>query len=241
MKKYFLVTLLFCVAYLSKSQILISLLLGDKLNSPKIEFGVTGGLNVSTIAGLSNSDYYRTFNLGFYFDFKLKNPAWMINTGVLVKSNMGATNIPTYTLDMQSLDSAFSGGSVTRRLGYFYVPAILKYRFKNKFSISAGGQIGLMNKAYDEFQNSLKEEDDLRYKTKIINQYNRIDAGLVAGIGYRLMGGNGINLSIHGYYGLVDIEKDAAAPQRYNRSVYFNVGIPVGAAKANKEIKEENN
>ena len=50
------------------SQVLISLLLGDKLNSDKIEFGLDGGFNFSRIGNLDSSSSYSSFNLGFYFD-----------------------------------------------------------------------------------------------------------------------------------------------------------------------------
>jgi hypothetical protein len=76
------------------SQVLISLLLGDKLNTGKIEFGLDGGVNFPDIRGLDYGDMKAGFNLGFYFDIKVKETNWMFHTGVLVKSSMGATNLP---------------------------------------------------------------------------------------------------------------------------------------------------
>ena len=112
MKKYLLITgmLLFC--FVANSQILISILLGDKLNTGKIEFGLDGGLNWSNIHGLPEANSLTGFNLGFYFDIKLKNPAWMVNTGVIVKSPLGADDLPVYSLNDPHLDSVFVGGSV---------------------------------------------------------------------------------------------------------------------------------
>lgn len=102
------------------SQVLISILLGDKLNSGKLEFGLDGGVNYSQ---LDQSKANGTFNLGFYFDFKLKNPNLMFHTGVIVKSTMGAKDLPTYLLNDPELDAAFAvGSSVERRLSYFNVP-----------------------------------------------------------------------------------------------------------------------
>ena len=40
--KYVYTMLLVCAAYMGQSQVLISILLGDKLNSGKIEFGFLG-------------------------------------------------------------------------------------------------------------------------------------------------------------------------------------------------------
>jgi hypothetical protein len=44
-----------------------------------------------------------------------------------------------------------------------------------------------------------------------------------------------MNLSIRYYYGLVDIYIDDLTPARYNRSLYFSVGIPIGAGKGPAE------
>lgn len=206
----------------AKSQILISILLGDKLNSDKLEFGLDGGLNLSDIKGNSDASYTGRFNLGFYFDLKLKNPSWMVHTGVIVKSTMGSKDLPVYDLGNADLNAAFAGGSVNRRLSYFNVPVLMKYRFKNNFSVEAGPMFGLMNKSTDVFTNKVKDRDDLSYKIKIRDNYHPLDAGLMAGVGYRLMGGNGINLGIRYYYGFVDVLVDDSTPNQYNRSFYFS-------------------
>ena len=180
----------------TKAQILISLLLGDKLNTGKIEFGLEGGLTLSSLKNLQDAKTYPSFNLGFYFDFKLKNPSWMINTGVTVKSAMGAAELPVYNLGDQHLDSAFVGGSVTRRIDYFNVPVMIKYSFKNHIYLKAGIQLGLRYNAHDKFKKTVNEKNDLEYELKTKEQFSRLDAGLSAGLGYRLMKGNGFSPSI---------------------------------------------
>jgi hypothetical protein len=238
MKKLLLITAFLFTVTSATSQVLISILLGDKLNSDKLEFGLDGGLNLSTIQGQKGADLAERFNIGFYFDLKLKNPAWMIHTGVIVKSTMGAKDLPVYSLNDASLDAAFEGGKVDRRLNYFNVPILIKHLFKNKFSLEAGPMLGLMNKSVDVFTQKVKEEDDLTYEIKIRDNYHPLDAGFVVGAGYRLMGGNGMNLGVRYYMGLVDITIDDATTNQYNRSLYFCVGIPIGKGK--KEVKKEN-
>ena len=73
------VVLLLLFGYSAHSQVLISLLLGDKLNSDKIEFGLDGGVNWSQIGNLDSSSSYRTFNIGFYFDILL-DEKWSVYT-----------------------------------------------------------------------------------------------------------------------------------------------------------------
>jgi hypothetical protein len=71
----------------AQSQVLITMLLGDKLNAPGLDFGLEGGYNWSSLTGMESSKSLSTFNLGFYFDILLKDQ-WSLYTGVLVKSKM---------------------------------------------------------------------------------------------------------------------------------------------------------
>jgi hypothetical protein len=221
--------------YTANSQILISLLLGDKLNNGKMEFGLDGGLNMSLINGLDQSKNAPGFNLGFYFDIKMSksNPSWLIHTGVIVKSPMGATDLPVYSLNNANLDASFADGSVARKLRYFNVPLMLKYKIKNLY-VEGGPLLGLLNRATDEFITQVKDKGDLTYKLNVRKNYHPIDAGLILGAGYRLQKGNGMNIGIRYYYGLTDICKEASAPKQYNRSLYFVVGIPIGVGKEPK-------
>jgi len=237
MNKLLLITALLLCGFASDSQVLISILLGDKLNSGKVEFGLEGGVNWSTIQNLNGAKSLAGFNLGFYFDIQLKNPSWMVNTGVIVKSPMGADDLPVYSLNNSHLDSAFAGGSVTRKLRYFNVPVMLKYKFKNHFFVKGGIQLGLRNKAFDEFLNSVNEKDDLKHKLDIKDQFHPLDAGLAAGIGYRLLKGNGMNLNLQYYYGFIDVVVDDATPNQFNRVLYLTAGIPIGKAK--KKVQKE--
>lgn len=237
MKKALQVFALFFCFQSVNSQVLISLVFGDMLNSPKVEFGLEGGVNFSTISNLEGAKYRTDFNLGFYFDFMLKNPAWAINTGVIVKSTLGANDLPVYSLNNVELDNAFAEGHVDRKIGYFNVPIMIKYKFDNHIYVKAGTQLGLLSKAYDEFKSDF-EGEDLTYKNKIRDQIHVIDAGLAIGAGYRLMGGNGMNIGVNYYYGLVSVMK-GDGPNQYHRSFYIKAGIPIGKGKAEKKAAEK--
>ena len=228
MKKLLLIPSFLLFAVVSHSQILISILLGDKLNTGKIEFGLEGGANWSTINNLEGAKNLIGFNLGFYFDIKLKNPSWMVSTGVIVKSPMGAEDLPLYSLNNKYLDSSFVGGSVTRKLRYFNVPIMMKYQFKNHMFMRGGIMLGLRSKAFDVFTNSVNDDDDLEYKIDIKKQFHPIDGGFALGIGYRLMKGNGMNLNLQYYHGLVNIIIPDSSPNQYNRVLYLTAGIPIG-------------
>lgn len=229
----FLIVIASCSA--SHGQVLISVLFGDKLNSPNIEFGLDGGISYAGLAGLEPSKSNSTLNLGFYFDFRMSNPAWRFHTGVMIKSTMGAKDLPVYTVGNPDLDNALADGKVVRRLGYFNVPAMMKYKWENNLFVEAGPMFGLMNRSTeDRFLATMNNKDDLVYIHKIKDRYHPLDAGVIAGIGYRLMGGNGMNLGIRYYLGLVDISIDDSTPAQYNRSLYLAIGIPIGVGKKNE-------
>ena len=140
---------------------------------------------------------------------------------------MGAKDLSPYLIDNPQLDSLLESSDVERKLRYFNVPVLLKYRFKNHFSIEVGPQFGLLSKAFDEFKADIIAEEDLTYKRDIIEEYHRIDFGLTAGAGYKLLNGTGMNIGIRYYYGLTDITK-TDSPTNMNRSFYAYVGIPIG-------------
>jgi hypothetical protein len=241
------VIMIFSFSYKANSQVLISLLLGDKLNSEKLKFGLDGGVNWSNITNLDKSNYKAHFNLGFYFDFLLKEKThWYLHTGVLVKSTMGAQNLNTYTIgnpEHPELDTLFVGGDIERRLSYFNVPILIRYKFKNEIFIEAGPSLGLLYKAYDDFYNKVKEKEDLLYELNVRDNYNRIDAGVEGGIGFHVLKGTGYNIGCRYYYGLTGLLKDnGGADAQHNSTFYLYASIPIGAgekAKAKAEAKEK--
>ena len=225
------------VANKAESQVLISLLFGDDLNTGKIEFGLDGGWTLSDQNGLVDSKMLSTYNLGFYFDFKLEN-SWILHTGVLVKSTMGAKDMPVYSLNNAELDDLYQGGSVDRKMSYFNVPVLMKYTFKNRIFLEAGPQFGLLYKVKDEFNNRI-DGNELTYSKDVRKEFHPLDAGLVGGIGYRIKKGYGMNVAIRYYYGLVDVLIDDSGADITNKSLYYNVGIPIGVGKARAKAEQK--
>ena len=232
MKKIiFSILLVLCVNYVN-SQVLLSLIFGDKLNSPRLEFGLEGGVNFATISNTDGAEIGSNFNLGFYFDYKLKNPNWIFSTGVIVKSKMGAESLPVYSLNNPDLDAVFVGGFVDRELEYFKVPLLIKYEFDNHIYVKGGTMLGLLYKATDNFQNYV-DDQKIEYKNNFRDDTQRIDAGLAVGAGYRITKGNGMNVGFMYYNGLIPVMKGNV--NQYNQTLYLTVGIPIGKGKAAKE------
>lgn len=227
MKKSYIILLLLLVVGSLKSQVLISLLLGDKLNSDGLEFGIEGGVNHSFINGLETKRMLSTFNLGFYFDIRVKNQ-WFFYTGVLVKADMGVNKLTTNDLIKLNIDDYPEEGNYRQIVNYFLVPTLAKYKFKNRFYVEAGPQFGLMYKPYVRYDATYdsKEAQLKQYNTDDIN---RIDAGLLGGFGYQFLKGWEMSIGLKYYYGLVDVYKNI--PGSNNNSLFIKANIPIGAGK----------
>jgi hypothetical protein len=238
MKKIFAIVFFSLVVYTANSQVLISLLFGDKLNTPALEFGLEGGASFLNMSNTPGSKNLTSWNLGFYFNILVK-PQVYIYTGVLVKGGMGCAGLAPYSLDNADLDSAFVGGSVDRYISYFDVPIMLKYRFKNHFEVSGGIQAGLRYKAVDVFSKTYgpsgRNEDNLVYDNNDKDNYAHLDFGLEAGLGYLLPKvAQGMTISAKYYYGLVDVNLPESGHQN-NQAIYLNAAIPIGKKKAQEK------
>jgi len=237
MKKTFFITTFILISFFSQSQILITLLFGDKLNSDGLEFGLEGGMNMSTISGLETKKYLNTFNLGFYFDIRIKNQ-WSIYTGVLVKSNLGVNELSDN--DMKSLNATLYKdinntnlvGTYSHKMNYFLVPVFLKYKLKNNIYFETGPQFGLMYKSWIEFNADIDGKDGI-LKDYNKNDINKIEVGAAIGVGYKLLKGTGWTIGVKYYYGFVDVYKNISNTK--NSSLFIKLNIPVGAGKKKNE------
>jgi Outer membrane protein beta-barrel domain len=227
------ILLFLCVAgylQIGSSQVLISLLLGDKLNSGKIEFGLDGGFNASWISGLPDAKAYNNINLGFYFNFKMKNN-WYFNTGVLVKSTVGgsklsAAEILLFDPTLTKPDS----GKYSQHLNYFHVPLLIQYRIKDRWVLDAGLRLGLLYKGFLKFEGK-DGATSILTKTKNRELFNRIEAGVGGGFGYILQSGLGMKITLKYFYGLTNILKGGTFGLK-NHALYAQVNIPIGRGKA---------
>ncbi len=239
MKKVCFIVLMFLVGYTAQSQVLISLLLGDKLNSGNLEFGLEGGYNFSSISGFESSKSIGNFNVGFYFDIKIKEH-WSLYTGVLVKSNLGVNGLSEADLEKLGVISYEEPGDYSQVLKYFVVPALAKYHFDNRIYIEGGPQFALLSKAYVEYNSNI-DGRDARIRSKNKSNINPIDMGLTVGTGYRLTDKiSGMSIGVKYYYGLVNVYKGESGTN--NSSLFLKLNIPIGAGKAAEkkaEVKAE--
>ncbi|MCK9452674.1 MAG: PorT family protein [Bacteroidales bacterium] len=228
------VALLF-IGSTAQSQVLISLLLGDKLNSDGLEFGLEGGFNWSGISHLEANTQLSSFNLGFYFDIRLKNQ-WNLYTGLLVKAKMGDDKLTANDLVFLEITPKAEEGTYSQKINYFVAPVLIKYNFKNRIYLEAGPQFSLMHKAWVEFNSEI---DDRKTKIKDFNRdkINWFDAGLTIGTGYKLMAESGMTLGVKYYYGLANVYHGVSGTN--NSSFFVKLNIPIGVAKSKEKTESK--
>jgi len=156
----------------------ISLLFGDALNTEKIEFGLITGLNTSWIIDIEESSSLHNIHLGFYFHINMFESSYL-STGVLVKSNVGASGMSPYPIGNPEFDDVFADGELTKKINYFYVPIMWHQRFNNRFYVEGGLQLGLRNKVYDYFDLEDTYGGDLEYERNVRDEIEVFDGGLV--------------------------------------------------------------
>jgi len=231
MKRIILIFSVLFVSYTAHSQILISLLLGDKLNSDGIEFGLEGGLTTSNINGFNNDGALNTFLLGFYFDIRVQNNFYL-HTGVEGISNTGMAKLSDQDiqlLDGQKLDYP---GKYNEVINAFYVPILAQYRFKNHLYIEAGPQVGWLYNSYI-YYTSKYDNRDIKIKDPNKELLNWFDGGISVGAGYRLMKGKGWTIGARYYQGLTNVFNHVSGSKSHALNIVCK--IPIGAApKENK-------
>lgn len=236
--KLLTISFLLLLSTTAKSQVLISLLFGEALNTPKIEFGLVGGWNRSYILDIKESNGDNHFNIGFYFHILAKGNGY-ISTGVLVKSTVGATGMSTYEIGDDDFDNIYQDGNLRKEINYFYVPAMWQQRFNdNRWYIEGGIQLGLRNKAYDIFEEELLG-GDLQYKLDVRDQYKHLDAGVIGGAGYKFKKEiKSLAVGMTYYYGLANVSEVAGTTIK-NSSLNLYLKIPIGAGGKDKKKKQK--
>ena len=235
--KLILIILLISFSTTSKAQVLISLLFGDALNTEEIEFGLITGLNTSWILDIEESSSLHNFHLGFYFHINMFESSYL-STGVLVKSNVGASGMSTYPVGDPDFDDVFANGELTKKISYFYVPIMWHQRFNNRFYLEGGLQLGLRSKVYDYFDLEDTHGGDLEYKRDVRDEIETFDGGLVGGMGFKLKKQTkSTAIGVNYYYGLKDCSKVSDVTIK-NSSVYLYCKIPIGAKPKEKKPKD---
>ncbi len=232
MKKAVVFALLFVwAATLAHSQVLIALLLGDKLNSDKFELGVRLAGNFQSLANIKCDSRF-SIGFGVYGILKL-NEKLSLQPELLFKDPRGAAGLLPETFGNADLDPLLADASVTMKLSYVTLPVLLKYSLTPQLSLGCGPQIGFLTGATNVYVAEVFAADDLVFKDKIKPALNDLDFALAFNLEYKLMRQRAIRIGFRYYLGLTDIFKTNPGEPVKNSVFQINLSIPLGGkAKA---------
>ena len=126
-KTILLIALVLAHLSIARSQVLISILFGDELNGPNLEFGLNAGANLSKLSDLENIKFNSAFGIGMYFTWKF-HENWQLQPELFFRFPGGAKKLPPYDISIPALDSIIENSHVVRQSSYFSIPVNIKYR-----------------------------------------------------------------------------------------------------------------
>ena len=93
--------------------------------------------------------------------------------------------------------------------------------------------------AYDIFHLEEAYQGELAYKRDVGDEIKRLDAGLLAGIGYKFKKEiKSMAVGVKYYYGLIDVSRLEEQAIK-NSSLYVYMKIPIGAGTNKKEAPKD--
>jgi hypothetical protein len=219
----------------ARSQVLIALLFGDKLNTPNIEFGLNVGGNFTTLTNYPEAKFQTGLNLGLYFNFKLSDHFYL-HPEILFMNQMGSNGVndrdlPNPGLQHESLKTWVQSN-------YFTMIFLPRYKLTNQLYFEAGLYGSYLLTADDYYLIKPENDSELEYKVHAKPHMNNWDAGAQVGLGYKFGKGEGMNLSLRYSHGFINTLNDDNLDPEKNRGFHVHVGIPIGVGKENvqKEV-----
>ncbi len=235
MKKIILLSfILVLLVPAARSQVLIALFFGDKLNTPNIEFGLNVGANYTILTNYPEAKYITGLNFGLYFNFKLSDH-WYLHPELLFINQMGAKGIdnrdlPNPDLQHESLETWLESN-------YFTLIFLPRYKLTNQLYFEAGFYASYLLTADDYFLIKPESDSELQYKVHAKDKMNKFDVGFDVGLGYKFGKGEGVNLSVRYSHGFINTLKDENLDPEMSRGFHVHVGIPIGLGKESVQEK----
>ena len=236
MKKVILLSLMTILLIpTARSQVLIAILFGDKLNTPNIEFGLNVGGNFNTLTNYPEAKYKTGLNLGLYFNFKLSDHFYL-HPEMLFMNQMGSKGVNN--LDLPNPELQHETLETWVESNYFTLVFLPRYKLTNQLYFETGLYGSFLLTADDYFLIKPESDTELQYKVQSRPRMNKFDVGFDVGLGYKFGKGEGMNLSLRYSHGFINTQKDDNLDPEKNRGFHIHVGIPIGVGKENvqKEV-----
>ena len=211
-------------------QVLIGLLLGDKVTSEKFHLALDIGANFSDLSGIDDTKIRPGFFLGLAGEWRFAGN-WFLQPELGVFYYTGANNLPMdYYPPPPEVEDIVTGNEVSRRLKYFTIPVLLKYGVAdNRVHLGAGGQVGFLTSAQDKYEGTSDNGNSITVDHDVKDYTVSTDAGLLFNVEWKYKKSIlSPSLVVRYYLGLTDTVKDNPGDPVYNRVFSVLLFIPIG-------------
>ena len=229
--------LVICIAFTvtllpreAHGQVLIGMLLGDKVTSEKFHLGMAIGANFSDLSGIDDTKMRDGFFLGLIGEWHFAKH-WYLQPELGAFYYVGANNLPLDDFPPPpEVEDILTGNEVSRRLKYFTIPVLLKYGVvDNRLHLGAGGQVGFLTSAKDKYEGTSDNGNAVEVEQDIKDYTTSTDAGLLFDIEWKFKKHILSSSIVARYYlGLMDTIKDNPGDPVYNRVFSLLVTVPIG-------------
>jgi len=247
LKKFIPILLLLALLPVTaKSQAIIALLLGDKIQSDKVKLGLligaqgSGIMDAKTVAFKPNI----AFSFGAYVDVKLdKKGKWILQNYLLFKAPKGGAGLDAKTESFFTVNPLViqNFAMLQRKLTYLQLTPVMRYCFIPSLNIGVGPYVGVLMSANDIYTRK-KDADKVTHKIKTYKNYSPVDFGLAFDLQCRLLKGTGVQINLRYEQGLINTYKSITGKNGLNMGFQVGVGIPMISKEqkeANKKMKQE--
>lgn len=183
MKKISLLLLAFCVS--------------SAVFAQTANFGIKGGLNISSIDWSIDMDSRMGVHLGVLAHIHLA-PQWAIQPELLYSAEGAKQDV--------------TGGEVTWKNDYINIPVMVQYMFNNGFRIEAGPQLGILASTEIQDDDGNDEEADDVFKSTNVS----------LGLGLSYLSNSGLGVGARYNLGLSEIN-EGAYPEAKGRTFQLSL------------------
>jgi hypothetical protein len=214
----------------ANGQVLIGLLLGDKVTSEKFHLSLNIGANFSDLKGMEDTKIRPGFFLGLGGEWRFAEH-WFLQPEIGVFYYVGANNLPMdYFPPPPEVEDIVTGNEVSRRLNYFTIPVLLKYGVAgNRLHLGAGGQVGFLTSAQDKYEGTSDNGNPVTVDQDIKDYTVSTDLGLLFNVEYKFKPDVlSMGIVARYYLGLTDTVKDNPGDPVYNSVFSVLLTVPIG-------------
>jgi len=215
----------------ASSQVLLVLLLGDKLSNETLQVGIKLDRAFTNLTELDGADVRSGWAFGAWGEIRLAE-RWSLQPELTLTTPGGSKTFVGDPTGIPALDGVFSEVSVTRRLSYSNLVVPVKV-VAGRFAVGIGPQLSYLRKADDFYEGLVTGEDEFTLESDVVETLNRWDVGLAAKVEFYLKPERGMQsarIHVAPFLGLTDIVKDNTGNAVKNWGVSLGIGIPVGTS-----------